>query len=266
VQATYLGYPNTTGMMSIDCWITDAHVDPPGQTDKFCTEELYHLPHTLAVYRPPADSPDISDPPMLRSGAITFGSFNNLAKLTPQVIELWAQVLRATPKSRLLLQTHALRDEPTRQRFVEQFRSHGVAADQVEMRPSAAMRSYLQAYSDVDIVLDPFPFTGHTVSLHTLWMGVPIVTLAGDRHVARRGVSLLMNLGLPELIAKTHDEYVTIASRLAADPTRLSEWRRALRERIKSSSLMDETAFTRELESAYRSMWRSYCARRFADE
>lgn len=259
VQVAWLGYLSSTGLTAIDYRITDAHADPSGMSERYYSETLYRLPDTFICYQPPKDTPQVGTLPAIAQGGITFGSFNSLTKLTSGVLKLWAQVLLAVPGSRLLLKTVALADAATRQQLIADFATHGVDEERLMLVPSDATHfEHLNRYNQVDIGLDPFPCNGGTTSFDAMWMGVPVVTLAGDRFISRMGVSMLTSLGLTELIAKTPEDYVAIAARLAGDPVRLAALRAGLRERMANSPLTDAKRFTLNLEKAYREMWRTF--------
>jgi protein O-GlcNAc transferase len=250
VQVTYLGYPDTTGLTQMDYRITDAYADPPGQeaTDSFHTEKLLRLPHCFLCYSPPNDSPPIQPRP---PRPITFGSFNRIAKLSPATLELWAQILRLLPDSRLVVKSTYLADEATRNKVREYFLSHQIADAQLDIHPPVqSFAHHLDFYNQIDIALDPFPYNGTTTTCEALWMGVPVITLEGSTHVARVGVSLLSNANLPELIAATPDAYIELAVELAKDADRLSSYRHTLRERLFASPLLDASRFTAGFEDA----------------
>ncbi|HEY9843927.1 MAG TPA: hypothetical protein V6D23_25880 [Candidatus Obscuribacterales bacterium] len=259
VQVTFRDYPNTTGLSTIDYRLTDAWADPPGLTERFHTEELVRLPLGFSCYLPP-ESPAVADLPALSSGYVTFGSFNNLCKLSPATLDLWAGVLRAVPGSRLLLKSLALADAPTCQNFKARFAAQGIAAERLLLQGhSPTFREHLDSYRQVDIALDPFPYNGTTTTCEALWMGLPVVTLAGSTHVARVGVSLLMSLGLKDWIANTQEEYIALARHLAADPAALKQIRAGMRACLRASTLCDAERFTRSVEAAYRTMWQRWC-------
>lgn len=259
VQMTYMGFPNTTGLPAIDYRVIDALTDPPG-AEAFASEKLIRLPGCFLCYAPPPHAPPVSP---RAAGPIRFGCFNTLAKLTAPSLDLFARVVRETPDSRLLLKAQALKDRGVADRFRTLLAERGVSPDRVDLRGETAGKDqHLATYAEVDIALDPFPYHGTTTTLEALWMGVPVVTLEGDRHLSRVGVSLLTNLGLSELVAKTTDDYAAIAAGLAADQPRRSAWRTgpdALRDRLGKSSICDAPAFTRRMESAYREAWSTWC-------
>jgi len=260
VQASYLGYPDTTGMSAIDYRITDAHADPIGMTEAIHSEKLVRLAGNAWCYLPPEASPEVAPPPVVRAGHVTFGSFNILPKITEDVIGTWSRILLAAPGSRLLLKNKSLADAATAERVRQLFVSQGVDAERLEFRASDPSHAdHLRSYAHMDIALDPFPYHGTTSTCETLWMGVPLVTLAGRTHVGRVGVSLLSNLGLQDWIGQTQEDYVRIAAELARDTENLIQQRKTLRERFRASALCDGVRLTRELESAYRAMWGRWC-------
>lgn len=259
VQVTWLGYPNTTGLSAMGYRITDALADPPGR-EAFYTEKLIRLDGCFLCYQPPGDTPDVAPLPAETSGVVTFGSFNNLSKMQPAVIALWSQVLQAVPGARLLVKNPSLTDPPTRARIAAMFAQHGIGPDRLELLGhTPTPQEHLALYGRVDIALDTFPYNGTTTTCEALWMGVPVVTLAGAVHAGRVGVSLLTAAGLPELIAATPAECVARAAALAGDRDALSRLRAGLRERVRNSRLCDAAGFTRAMEAALRSMWRQWC-------
>jgi len=265
VQVSYLGYPNTTGLPQIDYRLTDEWADPPGQ-EALHTETLGRLAHGFLCYQPPGAAPAVEPPPIIRQGHVTFGSFNAPHKINQTVMDLWAEVLRQAPGSRLILKNKALRDAPTRERYLARLAEYGISADRVDLigwLDSSA--DHLALYHRLDIALDTFPYCGTTTTCEALWMGVPVVTLVGTRHIERVGFSLLTQVGLPEFAATDSNEYVRIAGALARDVERLVTLRGELRERVRRSPLCDGAGFTRCLEAAYRQMWRSWVARKPTD-
>jgi protein O-GlcNAc transferase len=252
IQITYLGYPDTTGLSAMDYRITDSYADPPGMTEGFYSEKLLRLPRSFVCYRPPTDAPEVSPPPSLKYGYLTFGSFNNLAKMNQKITDLWIRVLKATPKSRLLIKNGGLTDEETRREFLQRFTSGGIDPSRIDLRPkSATIREHLQTYAEVDIALDTYPYNGTTTTCEALWMGVPVVTLAGKTHASRVGLSLLTNLNFPGLVAETEEQYVEIA----ADIPALAEMRQTMRDRMKASPLLDGPATAKAMEAEFRRIW-----------
>jgi protein O-GlcNAc transferase len=259
IQVTYLGYPNTTGLSTMDYRFTDATADPPGQTDAFYTEKLVRFAHTFLCYTPPTDAPQIS-PLSGDTTPITFGSFNALAKITPSMLATWSRILQAIPNSRMIIKSHSgLNDAGPRQRLLDIFASCGIDPARINLHAHLlSPADHLELYHQIHIALDTFPYHGTATTCEALWMGVPVITLAGTTHVSRVGASLLSNLGLPELIANGPDQYVKIAADLANDRARLTELRRTLRDRMADSLLTDGPLFAREVESNYRRMWRKW--------
>ena len=252
IQVTWIGYPDTSGVPGMDFRITDRHADPPGTTEQFHSERLIRLERAFCCYLPPQSSPAVGALPLLAAGRVTFGSFNNLAKVTPEVIALWARVLLTVPGSRLLMKCPPLGDAELCARILELFRGEGVAPERIELHPgNPSPAEHLAQYGRVDIALDTYPYNGTTTSCEALWMGVPVVSLAGTRHASRTGVSILTNCGLAHLVAQSADEYLCIAGALARDPGKLQELRAGLRGRIASSPLMNGAEVTRELEAAF---------------
>ncbi len=252
VQATWLGYPNTTGVPAIDLRLVDAVTDPPDRADALASERLARVDGCFLCWRAPdglglaAARPD--------GAPVAFGSANNFLKVGPRTIALWARVLAATPGSRLVLKSGALFEGPeTRAAVAERFAAHGIDAGRLEFRGRAPTRDgHLAFYDAVDIALDPLNYNGTTTTCEALWMGVPVVALAGDRHAARVGASLLAAAGLPDLVAADPDGYVALAQALAGDPARRAELRRTLRSRLSDSALCDAASFAGRWEAALR--------------
>jgi len=258
VQVTWNGYPNTTGMKAMDYRITDAYCDPPGTTEAFHSEELVRLPDIYMTWHPPADAPDVSSLPALTAGHVTFGSFNSCFKITPALVALWARLLRDVPQSRLMLLT--VTGCAAERRIRELFNRNGIGTDRLDILPRLTHEQFLAAHARADIALDTYPYHGTTTTCFSLWMGLPVVTLAGRVHVSRVGASLLSNLGAPEWIATSADEYVQIAGRLASDLPALAASRSALRQEMLGSAVTNGVAGARALESAFRQMWVRWCA------
>lgn len=267
VQVTYLGHPATTGLAAIDYRFGDAIADPTELTSDHYVERLWHLPGCFVTYQPPADAPEVASAPVSANGHVTFGSFNNVAKINDHVIAVWAEILAAIPSSRLLLKGAAFASNHGQARLVDGFARHGITPDRLELIIwRADLKSHLELYGEIDIALDPFPYNGTTTSCEALWMGVPVICLEGDRHSGRVGASLLTALGLRDLLAHGTSEYVRIAVELANDPERLIGLREDLRDRMLSSALLDHAGFTRGIEDAYQEMWRNYCQSRVSYE
>ena len=257
VQVTWNGYPNTTGMSAIDYRITDAWCDPPGATEHLHSERLVRLPASYMAWRPPEDAPDAGPLPAAVAGRVTFGSFNSCYKLTPQLIALWSRILMRVPGSRLMLLTISAGAAERRIRSL--FADNGIDAARLEILPRVAHQEFLAAHGRADIALDAFPYHGTTTTCFSLWMGLPVVTLAGTVHASRVGVSMLNSVGLPRLIARDADEYVEIAARLAGNTAELAALRPNLRGMLLRSPLADGRACARALETAFREMWTIGC-------
>ncbi|MHB8428348.1 MAG: O-linked N-acetylglucosamine transferase, SPINDLY family protein [Acidiferrobacterales bacterium] len=251
IQVTWLGYPNTTGLSAMDYRLTDGFADPAGMTDHLHSEQLVRLPETFSCYQPPRDAPAVSALPARAGGCVNFGSFNNLAKINPQVVAVWAKILLSVPGSRLTLKSVNLGEDSVQQSIRDAFGHRGIAPSRLDLLgPDVSAKAHLGRYGGIDIGLDPFPYNGATTTCEALWMGVPVVTLAGATHAGRVGVSQLSNLDLTELIAGTPEEYVETAVRLAGDPERLASLRAQLRPRLAASPLTDAQRFTAGLERA----------------
>ncbi|MDQ2103878.1 O-linked N-acetylglucosamine transferase, SPINDLY family protein [Azospirillum isscasi] len=257
VQVAWLGYPDTTGMTAIDHRLTDDIADPPGLTDAWHAERLIRLPKGFLAFQPLRVAVARDEPPALANGFVTFGSFNNVAKVTPEVVRVWSTILTRVPFARLILKSRAFNDPPTRARYLQQFAGNGVDPGRIDLLPPIdRIDHHLRAYDRIDIGLDPFPYNGTTTTCEALWMGVPVITLAGRHHVARVGASLLSQCGLAEFIATDEDGYVETAVALAGDTGRLTALRRGMSERMERSALNDHRGFAAAVEAAYRAMWR----------
>ena len=259
IQVTWIGYPNTTGLSTMDYRITDAFADPIGATEALHTEKLVRMPECFSCFKPPSNAPHVSALPAVARGTITFGSFNNFAKITPEVMRVWIAILARVPGSRLVLKNWCLDNDRMKTFMLEAFARCGATTGQMELwNPNTSNVDHLNCYNSIDIGLDPFPYNGTTTTCDALWMGVPVITLAGVSHVGRVGVSQMSNLGLQELIARDTDHYVDIAVALANDVPRLAALRGAMRVRMSASPLMDAPRLTKNLEAAYDNMWSVY--------
>jgi len=262
VQASWLGYLSTSGMTRVDYRISDAFADPPGDADRFHTEKLLRLPHSQWCYRPPvpveSGASPAAAPPCTRNGFFTFGSFNQAAKLSPTSRRLWAEILKRTPGSKLLVV--GVPPGPATQMLIEEFSGHGIDPSRVAIEPRRQLEDYFKTLRSVDVALDTLPYSGGTTTCDTLWMGTPVLTLPGSRSVSRSACSILGTLGMREWMATSPEDYIAKAVRAASDTGWLSEQRRALRERMRASPLMDEARFARDIEALYRQMWRTWCA------
>ncbi|MEW6259900.1 MAG: tetratricopeptide repeat protein [Thermodesulfobacteriota bacterium] len=254
VQVTYLGYPDTTGLKTMDYRLTDVDADPPGMTESLHTERLLRLETGFLCYRPREDAPEVAPAPCTRTGFVTFASFNNLAKISDIVLDAWCRILQRTPGSRMIVKAQPLRDVEVRQWLIKRFVDRGVDSDRIRMEGMLSYRDHLGLYNDVDIALDTFPYHGTTTTCEALWMGVPVLTAAGRTHVSRVGCSILHRIGMDELVAFSLEDYVEKAVELAIDNRRLVLLRQGMRHRIRASTLVDGRSVTGCLEKAYCSM------------
>jgi predicted O-linked N-acetylglucosamine transferase (SPINDLY family) len=260
VQVTWIGYPNTTGLQAMDYRLTDAISDPPGQTESCHSERLIRLPKTFSCYCAPAESPAVGSLPALANGYVTFGSFNNFRKLSDPTITVWARLLREMPTARLLLKSQGLGNPQAVKLLRDRFVGAGVRAERIQFHGAGlAKELHMGLYNQVDLGLDPFPYNGTTTTCDALWMGVPVVTLAGRTHVARVGLSLVSNLGFPEWGVETPDAFVAKCQALTSDLSGLASLRLRLREQMRQSPLCDAPQFVGHLENAFRDMWKRWC-------
>jgi protein O-GlcNAc transferase len=251
VQVSFAGYPDSTGLEAIEYRISDRHLDPGSFAGRGERNEKVCLIDSFWCYDPCGIEVEVNGPPARESGNVTFGCLNNCSKINERVLGLWAQVLRRVNDSRLVLLS---RFESSRRRILQALERTGVDSRRVEFVDFRPRREYLELYHRLDIVLDTFPYNGHTTSLDALWMGAPVVSLAGNTPVSRAGLSQLTNLGFPELVARSEEDYVKIAVELAGDLSRVTELRSTLRDRMKASVLMDAERFTRQIEQTYRNI------------
>jgi predicted O-linked N-acetylglucosamine transferase (SPINDLY family) len=262
VIITAIGYPNTTGVPAIGYRFVDSRTDPPGE-DAFATERLIRLDPCFLCYSPPSDAPQVSQLPcsMEEGAPVTFGSFNASQKLTMRTLRLWARVLNEVPHARLILKSMNYGNAQAREEAARRFEAAGGDATRLTcLPPSASIADHLACYSRVDLALDPTPYAGTTTTCEALWMGAPVVTLAGSTHAGRVGVSLLGAAEMPEWIAASDEEYVQIAVRAASDRKALESVRAGLRERVSRSPLCDARAYAKRFHGAIRSCWREWCA------
>jgi len=255
VQVAWLAYPGSTGLPGMGYRLTDAHLDPPGSRScgtAWSAEEPVRLPDCWCCYQPADDSPEINPLPAFSAEGLTFGSLNNFAKVNEGALALWARVLAAAPGSRLLM---FCPEGSARERVLACFHQRGIAPERVVLTGFLPRWEYLQLYQRIDLALDPFPCNGMTTTCDALWMGVPVVTLAGEMPVSRAGLSILSTIGLAEMAAYSEDDYVRLAVKLAGNLPRLAELRATLRPRMLASPLMDAPRFARNVEAAYWSMW-----------
>lgn len=260
VQITYLGYPNTTGLSTMDYRLIDSITDPDGTADQFATEKLVRFAPTAWAYSAPAAAPAPATPPALRNGHVTFGSFNNFSKVTDSMLSIWSRLLKEVPDSRLQLKSVGLSDPRIVASVRERLHQAGLTEERVDLSgPTGTTADHLASYAKIDVALDTSPYNGTTTTCEALWMGVPVVTLSGDRHAARVGASLLHAAGHPEWIAENWDQYITIAKTMAADPAKLSLIRKKLREGMQTSILLDHPGQSARFGNALRACWQRWC-------
>ena len=257
VQATWIGYFHSTGLSSIDYFITDPYSTPLDGGQYFSEQPVY-LPHSRFCYSPPTYAPDVRDLPCERNGYITFGSFNRLSKLTPPVVETWSAILSALPESRLILKTSGLQEEEGKERIRAQFAHYGIDTNRLDLRGPSNHHEMFDQYGEIDIGLDPFPFNGGMTTLETLWMGIPVIALRGDSVVSLQSTALLENIGLRELIFDSTQTYIAGAIALAHAPRHLDRLRQEMRIRMTRSPLCQPEVFTHELEFLYLRMWKAW--------
>lgn len=261
LQVSYLGYPTYSGCWKIDYRLTDGVIDP--DDDGLDYEQPLRLPGSMFCYRPPAEAPAVTPPPVLQRGAMTFGSFNTVQKISPETIALWARILHAVPDSTLLLKANSFAREQAAKRTLDALERAGIAPERVRIAAGVPERqAHLAMYGDVDIALDTFPYNGVTTTCEALWMGVPVITACGETHASRAGASILGALGLGECIATSADDYVAAAVALASDTDRLTQLRLQLRATFAASALCDEHNFTRGYEATLRDAWQRKAAAR----
>jgi predicted O-linked N-acetylglucosamine transferase (SPINDLY family) len=268
VQATYLGYPGSTGVPNMD-WVLGDEVVTPVGSESLCSERIARLPGTVFCFAPEVEYPypafgdgvgDVADAAFDAAAnawltrPLTFGSFNNVPKLTPRTLALWAQILKAVPSSRLLLKAPSFSDGGAVRLFGERLQKLGVDLDRVEFRGPTGLTDMMAEYADVDIALDPVPYNGGTTSLQAMWMGVPVVTQRGHNFVSRMGASFMTAAGLPEWVAEDDEGYVRVAVQMAQDREALLNLKRGLRDRLKTRRGWDVVAHTRAMEAAFGEM------------
>lgn len=258
VQATFLGYPGTTGVPNIDWLVADGVVAPAGSEGLF-SEQLARLPHSVFCFAPEVNYPYPDYGQAHAERPLTFGSFNNVPKLTPHTVKLWAAVLQEVPGSRLLLKAPSFKDDGAVEAFAQRFLAEGIARERLEFRGPVGLTDMMAEYADVDIALDPVPYNGGTTTLQAMWMGVPVVVKAGGHFVSRMGASFMTAAGLTDWVAQTDADYVRIAAAMARDRQALLSLKRGLRERLQAAPAWDIDQYTRDFEGALRQMWLAYC-------
>jgi protein O-GlcNAc transferase len=259
VQATFLGYPGSTGVPNIDWLVADSMVAPVGSEGLF-SEQLARLPHSVFCFTPETDYPYPDYGQAHAERPLTFGSFNNVPKLTPHTVKLWAAVLKEVPGSRLLLKSPSFKDEGAIEVFEQRFEAEGIARDRLEFRGPVGLTDMMAEYADVDIALDPVPYNGGTTTLQALWMGVPVVVKAGGNFVSRMGASFMSAAGLHDWVAESDADYVRIAAAMARDRQALLSLKQGLRHRLQAVPAWNIDQYTRDFESLLRQMWTTYCA------
>jgi len=251
VQVSWLGYPATTGLAVMDVRITDALADPEGETDRWHSEKLIRLPKSFLLYGPPADAPEVSPLPMEINGHITFGSFNNLAKINNAVIESWSRILLSVPDSRLMLKGKTMASPGVRERLTAQFSEQGIESQRLNLIDWAPReQNPLALYDQMDIALDTFPYNGTTTTCEALWMGVPVISFSGSRHAGRVGASLLTSVDLTNCLAQSQPAYEKTAIAIANTPEKLARLRQTLRQQMAASPLCDSAAYAQAFEAA----------------
>lgn len=258
VQVLGGGHYCSSGLDTMDYILSDA-VETLEDEEQWFSETTMRMPHGYICYAPPDYAPEINSLPALEKGTVTFGCCNNLAKINDQVISLWAELLKTVPDSRLSLRTNTLDDEATAQRVLDRFEELGVAPERVALAGGAPHEAFMAHYHGVDIALDPFPYSGGLTTCEALWMGVPVLTMAGDTFAGRHSASHLNNVGLEGWVAETAEAYLALAQEHSRDLKKLAELRASLRDQMAKSPLCDGARYTRDLEAIYRRMWKSWC-------
>ena len=254
IIVSWLGYPASTGLENGFYRLGDPLVDPPG-AERFYSEKLLRLPTPFICYAPPAEALDIPPKPPVKNRPVTFGSFNNPAKLNPQVIAIWSRLLQRVPNSRLLLKSKFFQDPTTVAHFQQRFREHGISPKRLWFHPgNPDPTEHFAMYHEIDIALDTFPYNGTTTTCEALWMGVPVIALTGTHHAARVGTTLLTAIGFPELAADNLEQYLEIAATLADDPKRRATLHQRLRPQMAASSLLDGHQFASNFTFAIHSL------------
>jgi predicted O-linked N-acetylglucosamine transferase (SPINDLY family) len=255
LQATYLGYPSTTGLDSIDIRLTDWVADPEGMSESIYSEKLVRLPNSFAVFQPPANAPEVTPSPSLANGYVTYGTLGRYEKWTAAMIQRWATILRAVPNARMRLIGTGLDHPRSRDQFLLRLQDGGIDVSRIDPIGRLPFKDYLAEILNFDLLLDTFPFNGHTTTIQALYMGVPTVTLAGTIHRSRMGASVMTAMGLTDYIAHSAEEYEQTAIRLGRDPGALATLRPLLRDRLLRSSLCDAPGFTRSFEASLLAAW-----------
>lgn len=249
IQITWIGYPNTTGLKTMDYRIVDHYTDPIGMTEFLNSEQLIRMPECFLCYSPPTNPPEVVDAPFKKNGFITFGSLHNLSKINDFTINLWAKSLNIHRDSKMIIKSKTLIDDKVRERFIKRFKERGIDENRLILMPYIkSYKEHLEIYNLIDISLDCFPYNGTTTTFESLLMGVPVVSLAGNSHVSRVGMSILTNLALKEFVAKSEEEFFSVISHLLSRPNHLSNIRNNLRRILMNSNLTNKKNFTNNLE------------------
>ena len=256
VQITWIGYEGTTGLEAIDYLLADRYMVPEG-AERYYRESVLRMPEGYLCYDPPDAAPPVSPLPSLSKGYTPFGSFNNPAKITSEVVAVWARILRRAPAARLVLKYRGLGDPNVKRRYLDLFAAHDIAPQRIELLPASSYAEYLATYHQIDVALDPFPFSGSATTCEALWMGVPVITCPGETFASRHSLSHLSNLGLTETIARDFDEYVELAASLAGDLPRLAALRGNLRQRMAASPLCQGKRFATNFASLLHDVWKT---------
>ena len=259
VQATFLGYPGSTGVPNIDWLIADAVVAPAGDESLY-SEQLMRLPNTVFCYSPETDYPYPEYNQSHAERTLTFGSFNNVPKLTPHTIKLWSEILHAVPDSKLVLKAPSFKDDSAIRAFTERFAAQGIDSERLEFRGPVGLTDMMAEYADIDIALDPVPYNGGTTTLQAMWMGVPVVVKAGHNFVSRMGASFMSAADLGDWVAEDDADYVRIAKQMAADRQALLTLKQTLRERLQASPAWDVDQYSKDFEQSLDKMWAEYLA------
>jgi len=259
IQVTYLGYPATSGLKHIDYRLTDSVIDPPGETDTFHTEQLLRLKPYFFCLSPLSHNIPVSDLPSLKNNRICFGGFHNTAKVSEMAIALWSNILVQKPDASLLLQASAYNDPDIVRYFQSRFESYGIDKNRIKCMGKLPFPQYLKLHDQIDIMLDTFPWTGHTTACHALWMGIPTLTLEGTRHASRIGARLMRALDLHEWVATDHQSFIEKAVRLTNNTQNLQLLRKNMRKRILQSGISQKRNFTQSIENTFRQIWQKWC-------
>jgi predicted O-linked N-acetylglucosamine transferase (SPINDLY family) len=261
LQISWAGYVGTTGMSAMDFVLADVHQAPAGD-EAYYAEGILRMPHCYVPYLPPPNAPGVSPLPARANRVVTFGGFHNPAKINAETLALWGQVLRAVPNARLLLKFRGIDATANRDRILGAMGAAGVESARVTLYGGSAHGELLQAYSQIDIALDPFPYSGGVTTCEALWMGVPVVTMTGASFAGRHATSYLRTVGLDDLVSADEEQYVATAAQLAGDLDSLEALRNTMRTRLSASPLMNYAAYARNFETAMRGAWTTYCAAR----